>query len=94
MQTVVDSDVQLAAISDENQLPGNMLRQDKAFATEHNAMKISDELHDLLIDEALRRTAFDHVEYFDVTAFDHVEYFDAPDGSDDEEDSDEDDGDG
>ena len=52
-----------------------MLVRDKEFARSNNAKRVPDELHDTLIEEALRREAFDHVEHFEVPddSFDYVE---------------------
>ena len=70
MQTVVDADVELKVISADNPLPNRMLVREKEFARTHNAMSVSEELHDLLVGEATRREAFDHMEYYEVTSDD------------------------
>ncbi|KAL7546848.1 hypothetical protein ACHAWF_010174 [Thalassiosira exigua] len=66
MQTVVDADIDLAPIGPENELPSNMRRERKQFAREKKALRVSDEDHELLVEEALRRDAFDHEEEVEV----------------------------
>ncbi|KAL7554298.1 hypothetical protein ACHAWF_018123 [Thalassiosira exigua] len=66
MQTVVDSDLELAPISNLTPLPATMRRHQKQFALDRNAVHILEEDHNMLIKEALRRGAFDRITEFEV----------------------------
>ena len=62
MQHVLDGDVSLEPISDENPLPPRMNPRSRAQATKLNAMRISNDDHDLLMDMGCQREDFDFEE--------------------------------
>ena len=62
MQHVLDGDVVLEPISEENPLPQNLKRSTRDQARKLEAMQISDEDHDLLMEMGCQREDFDFEE--------------------------------
>ena len=63
MQVVVDADVNLLPWSGDNQFCSNLNREVFRKAKENWALKITDEDHSLLMEEARQRTALDYEDY-------------------------------
>lgn len=66
LQHDLDGDVTLEPISDENPLPSTMNPGSRAQAAKLNAMRISDEDHDLLMDMGCQREDFNFEEVVPV----------------------------
>ena len=63
MQVVVDADVNLLPWSGDNQFRSNLNREVARKAKENGALKITDEDHSFLMEEARQRTALDYEDY-------------------------------